>query len=92
MSETTATTGARDLSERGFSADVAGVMHGTNWDTVAATFLINLLSLVLPLTLMQVYDRIIPNAALNTLTFLVLGSGRHGRQEPVGSGKREVAG
>jgi ATP-binding cassette subfamily C protein LapB len=75
MSETTATTGARDVSERGLSADVAGIMRGTNWDTVAATFLINLLSLVLPLTLMQVYDRIIPNAALNTLTLLVLGVG-----------------
>jgi ABC-type protease/lipase transport system fused ATPase/permease subunit len=63
MSETTATTGSQDVPKRGFASDVAGVMRGTNWDTVGATLLINLLSLVLPLTLMQVYDRIIPNAA-----------------------------
>ena len=37
--------------------------------------MINLLSLVLPLTLMQVYDRIIPNAAFSTLTILMLGVG-----------------
>ena len=75
MSETTATTGSQDVPKRGFASDVAGVMRGTNWDTVGATLLINLLSLVLPLTLMQVYDRIIPNAAYSTLTLLVLGAG-----------------
>ncbi len=75
MSETTVSTRPRDAPPRGFAADAAGVMRGTNWDTVGATFLINLLSLVLPLTLMQVYDRIIPNAAFNTLTILALGAG-----------------
>ena len=75
MSETTATTGSQDVPKRGFASDVAGVMRGTNWDTVGATLLINLLSLVLPLTLMQVYDRIIPNAAFSTLTLLILGAG-----------------
>ncbi len=55
--------------------DVVAVLSGTSWDAVGATFLINLLSLVLPLTLMQVYDRIVPNAAYSTLTLLVLGAG-----------------
>ncbi|MBB4267572.1 peptidase domain-containing ABC transporter [Roseospira visakhapatnamensis] len=35
----------------------------------------NVLSLALPLVLLQVYDRILPNAALSTLGLLVLGIG-----------------
>jgi len=38
-----------------------------------ASFAINLLALALPLSIMQVYDRIIPNHALATLTYLFLG-------------------
>ena len=37
-----------------------------------ASFLINLLSLVFPLTLLQVYDRIIPNQSVSTLVWLVI--------------------
>jgi ATP-binding cassette, subfamily C, bacterial LapB len=43
------------------------------WDLVVATVLINLFSLALPLTLMQTYDRIIPNQALGSLFWLVIG-------------------
>lgn len=75
MSETTVNPASRKVPEPGYAKDVAGIFRGTSWDTVGATFIINLLSLVLPLTLMQVYDRIIPNAAFNTLTLLVLGAG-----------------
>ena len=38
-----------------------------------STFLINIVSLALPLTLIQVYDRIIPYQALNSFTWLVVG-------------------
>jgi ATP-binding cassette subfamily C protein LapB len=38
-----------------------------------ASFAINLLALALPLSIMQVYDRIIPNHSLATLTYLFLG-------------------
>jgi ATP-binding cassette, subfamily C, bacterial LapB len=38
---------------------------------LVASFLINLLALALPLTILQVYDRVIPNAAYNTLTALL---------------------
>lgn len=38
-----------------------------------ATFVINLLGLALPLTILQVYDRIIPNHAKETLAFLFVG-------------------
>ena len=75
MSETTVNTNSSESSESGFVKDVVAVLSGTSWDAVGATFLINLLSLVLPLTLMQVYDRIVPNAAFSTLTLLVLGAG-----------------
>lgn len=42
-------------------------------DLVLATTVINLLGLVLPLALLQVYDRIIPRASLSTLGVLLLG-------------------
>lgn len=38
-----------------------------------ASFLVNLLALALPLTLMQIYDRVLPNAAINTMVALLLG-------------------
>ena len=42
---------------------------------LSATIVINLLSLALPVVLLQVYDRVIPNQSLDTLAFLVLGLG-----------------
>ncbi len=39
----------------------------------AASVIVNCLSLALPLFILQIYDRIIPNAALNTLTLLGFG-------------------
>ena len=47
--------------------------NSNTWDLIAASVIINLLSLALPLTLMQTYDRIIPNKALGSLTWLVSG-------------------
>jgi ATP-binding cassette, subfamily C, bacterial LapB len=40
---------------------------------IAASFMANLLALALPLTLLQIYDRILPNAAINTLAALLIG-------------------
>jgi ATP-binding cassette, subfamily C, bacterial LapB len=40
---------------------------------ILASFAINLLALALPLSIMQVYDRIIPNHSLATLAYLFLG-------------------
>ena len=42
-------------------------------DILAASLVLNALSLALPMVLLQVYDRIIPNAAFNTLSLLILG-------------------
>lgn len=40
-----------------------------------ASFAINLLSLAFPLALLQIYDRVIPNDAMSTLTLLIVGVG-----------------
>jgi ATP-binding cassette, subfamily C, bacterial LapB len=47
---------------------------GTYGNVVLATIMLNLLALALPLFTMNVYDRVIPNAALSTLTALSIGA------------------
>ncbi len=42
-------------------------------DVLTASFSINLLSLALPIVILQVYDRILPNAALPSFVALILG-------------------
>ncbi len=42
-------------------------------DVLVASFGVNVLSLALPLVILQVYDRIIPEEALDTFTVLMLG-------------------
>lgn len=42
-------------------------------DILVASLFLNVLSLALPMVLLQVYDRIIPNVALQTLTLLIFG-------------------
>lgn len=49
--------------------DLPRASHGVT----AASLTINLLSLALPAVLLQIYDRIIPNSATDTLLLLVLG-------------------
>ena len=45
------------------------------FDMVVASLFINVLSLAMPLSLLQIYDRILPNSSFNTLTMLVGGIG-----------------
>lgn len=42
---------------------------------VMASILINVLGLAMPLTILQVYDRILPNQAIDTLVVLIVGLG-----------------
>jgi ATP-binding cassette subfamily C protein LapB len=44
-------------------------------DVLAASVFINLLGLALPLGILQVYDRIVPQSATGTLTWMVIGIG-----------------
>ena len=48
---------------------------GGVFDLIIASVFINLLALAMPLTLLQVYDRIIPNSAEGTLILLIVGVG-----------------
>ena len=42
-------------------------------DVLTASFSINLLSLALPIVILQVYDRVLPNSALSSFVALILG-------------------
>lgn len=63
---------AKDRSKNWFWAAVFD-----NWrlyrDALAAAFLINVLALVMPLFTLNVYDRVVPNKAIETLWVLVIG-------------------
>jgi ATP-binding cassette subfamily C protein LapB len=50
-------------------------MPGGVFDLILTTFFINVLALAMPMMLLQVYDRIIPNTATGTLILLVAGVG-----------------
>ena len=43
------------------------------WDVLLASLFINLTTLALPLVILQVYDRILPNQAIDTFSLLVFG-------------------
>ena len=47
------------------------ILRGHRAEVLAASCAINVLSLALPVTLLQVYDRVIPNAAVSTLAVFV---------------------
>ena len=47
----------------------AGLGHSVQLASLA----INVLSLALPIVILQVYDRILPNRALDTFTLLIIG-------------------
>ncbi len=66
-----ASPAARDL--RGFARLLGKTLAGLPADVLGASVIINLLGLALPLAILQVYDRIVPNAATATLTLLVIG-------------------
>jgi ATP-binding cassette, subfamily C, bacterial LapB len=54
-------------------AKAAKELVTTPLPVLLASFLVNLLALALPFTLLQIYDRILPNAAISTLVALLIG-------------------
>ncbi|MBY0362245.1 MAG: ATP-binding cassette domain-containing protein [Phreatobacter sp.] len=54
-------------------AQVNGLPRSANAEIVAATVVVNVLGLALPIVLLQVYDRIIPRQAMASLVVLGLG-------------------
>ena len=63
----------KSADSTGNKLDSMGFMPILRKDILTASLVLNALSLALPMVLLQVYDRIIPNAALNTLSLLILG-------------------
>ena len=74
------------VSEQDLRALMGGDVEGARWsllaplkstgfDILLASFTINVLSLALPIVLLQVYDRILPNQGTGTLALLILGIG-----------------
>jgi ATP-binding cassette subfamily C protein LapB len=57
------------------SLGAVSYMPGGVVDLILASTFINLLGLAMPLTLLQVYDRIIPNSSASTLILLISGVG-----------------
>jgi ATP-binding cassette, subfamily C, bacterial LapB len=53
-------------------AEIKATEPRLGWPIWLGTLTINLLSLALPLTILQAYDRILPNGALDTFTLMVL--------------------
>ncbi len=76
---TTQTAGAGSASRQPSARRIAPAVRSLTrvafgrTDVLLASFLLNLLSLALPLVILQAYDRIIPNQALDTFTLMILG-------------------
>ena len=50
-------------------------LGSSRWDIILGSLTINVLSLALPIVLLQIYDRILPNEAIGTLSLLIFGLG-----------------
>ncbi|MDF1794593.1 MAG: ATP-binding cassette domain-containing protein [Thalassobaculaceae bacterium] len=81
---------SRAIRSRIRSSEFSGGM----FDALVATVVINLLALAMPLALLQIYDRVIPNQAYGTTTVLIVGVGlavvlevflRYGRSHLLGA-------
>ncbi len=60
-------------AERERAIDRAVIPPAPSAPAIAATFAINLLSLALPLAILQIFDRVVPHRATDTLLLLTLG-------------------
>ncbi|MGB3620369.1 MAG: ABC transporter transmembrane domain-containing protein [Ketobacter sp.] len=63
----------RSVRETPLSTKLGQVVFGIKPEIVFASFVINLLSLALPIVILQLYDRIIPQQAVQTLIALMVG-------------------
>lgn len=56
------------------SVDMSSKTKGVSmFDLIGSTFLINVLGLAMPVMMLQIYDRILPNEGTATLSFLAIG-------------------
>jgi len=72
-SVSSAQTSKKDAPLNASSESTLVLMPIMRADILISSFFLNVLSLALPMVLLQVYDRIIPNVALQTLSLLIIG-------------------
>lgn len=70
-------TGAKAVAGQGLVADLAQIstLRANMFDLLVVSLFLNVLGLAMPLSLLQVYDRILPNQSTGTLSLLMLGVG-----------------
>ena len=74
LKSATSTSGAGPpTGGRSFAVVPLGDLPWARADVLVASFTLNLLALVMPVVILQTYDRIVPNNSLETLLLLVLG-------------------
>ncbi len=62
-----------EIKDEDADAALLPVLPKASPDLIATSFFLNLLSMALPMALLQVYDRIVPNNSLQTLALLAAG-------------------
>lgn len=67
--------GKTDAADSDAGLGALAYMPGGRFDLILSSIFINILALALPLTLLQVYDRIIPNDGQETLSLMIIGVG-----------------
>ncbi|MEG3619646.1 ABC transporter transmembrane domain-containing protein [Magnetovibrio sp. PR-2] len=72
MSSISSDTNAAPAKRASFLRSLFRVSLG-RYDVLLASLAINIFSLALPLVILQVYDKIVPNSAYNTFAYLVAG-------------------
>jgi ATP-binding cassette subfamily C protein LapB len=76
MTETTTTTAAvEDKQDKPFSISALSTLKDNFFDLAVASLFLNVLGLALPMSLLQVYDRILPNKSAGTMVLLMAGVG-----------------
>jgi len=69
----TAEQGAAAKPPSGFSLSSLSTLKSNMFDLVAASVVLNFLGLALPMSLLQIYDRILPNKSTGTMLLLLGG-------------------
>ncbi|HTH17633.1 MAG TPA: ATP-binding cassette domain-containing protein [Magnetospirillum sp.] len=69
--QTTGTTGDEPVST--FRLSSLSTLKANLFDLVSASLFLNILGLAMPMSLLQVYDRILPNKSTGTMVLLLLG-------------------
>ncbi|MEW5728023.1 MAG: ABC transporter transmembrane domain-containing protein [Pseudomonadota bacterium] len=73
MNDKASARNAEDDTDRPFSLSELSTLKANLFDLGVASLFLNILGLALPMTLLQVYDRILPNKSTGTMVLLLTG-------------------